>query len=78
MFLGKDVLKICSKLTGGHPCRSMISMKLLYNLIEITLRHGCSPVNLLHTFRTPFPKSISERLLLSCSMFMSLKVHSKV
>ena len=25
--------------------------------IEITLRHGCSPVNMLHIFRTPFPKN---------------------
>ena len=23
-------------------------------IIEITLRHGCSPINLLHIFRTPF------------------------
>ena len=27
------------------------------NFIEITLRHGCSPANLLHIFRTPFPKN---------------------
>ena len=25
--------------------------------IEITLRYGCFPVNLLHIFRTPFPKN---------------------
>ena len=25
--------------------------------IEITLRHGCSPVNLLHIYRTPLPKN---------------------
>ena len=30
------------------------------NFIEITLRHGCSPVNLLHIFRTPFLKNTSE------------------
>ena len=29
-----------------------------------SLRHGCSPVNLLHIFRTPFPKNTSEGLLL--------------
>ena len=29
VFLGKDVLKICSKFTGDHSCRSMISIKLL-------------------------------------------------
>ena len=32
--------------------------------IEITLRHGCSPVNLLHIIRTPFLKNTSGRLLL--------------
>ena len=29
VFLGKDVLKICSKFTGDLPCRSAISIKLL-------------------------------------------------
>ena len=38
--------------------------KLYCNFIEITLRHGCSPVNLLHIFRTPFPKNTSGGLLL--------------
>ena len=28
VFLGKDVLKICSQFTGKHPCRSVISIKL--------------------------------------------------
>ena len=32
--------------------------------IEIVLRHGCSLVNLLHIFRTSFPKNISDGLLL--------------
>ena len=35
------------------------------NFIEIALRHGCSPINLLHIFRIPFPKNTSEGLLLS-------------
>ena len=41
--------------------------------IEIALRHGCSPVNLLHIFRTPFQQSISEWLLLckSCEIFQN-------
>ena len=34
------------------------------NFIEITLRHGCTPVNLLHFFKTPFPKNTSGGLLL--------------
>ena len=28
VFLGKGLLKICSKFTGEHPCRSVISIKL--------------------------------------------------
>ena len=64
MFLGKGVLKICSKFTGEHPCRSAISVKLQSNFIEITLRHGCSPLNLLYIFRTPFTKNTFWRLLL--------------
>ena len=59
-FLGKDVLKKCSKFTGEHPCRSVISVTLLCNFIEITLRHGFSPVSLLHIFRIPFPRTALE------------------
>ena len=65
VFLGKGGLKICSKLTGEHPCRSLISIKLQRNFYEITLRHGCSLVNLLHIFGTPFPRKTSGGLLLS-------------
>ena len=32
---------------------------------EITLWHWCSPVNLLHNFRTPFPENTSGELLLT-------------
>ena len=54
VFLLKGVLRIYSKFTGEHPCRSGISIQLLSNFIEIALRHGCSPVTLLHIFRTLF------------------------
>ena len=64
VFLRKDVLKICNKFTGEHPCRSAISIKLLCNFIEIVPRHGCSPVNFLDISRTPFPRNTSGRLLL--------------
>ena len=37
---------------------------LLCYFIEIALRHGCSPVNLLCIFKTPFLKNTSGRLLL--------------
>ena len=42
----------------------MISVKLLYNFTEITLRHGCFTANFLHISRAPFPKNTSRRLLL--------------
>ena len=51
VFLKKGVLKICSKAMQS-------------NFIEIALRHGCSPVNLLHIFRTPVPRNTSGWLLL--------------
>ena len=73
VFLVKGVLKICSKFTGEYPCRSVISMKLLCSFTEITLRHGCCPVNLLHIFRTPFTKKISGWLLL---ISFSLEIRS--
>ena len=60
VFLRKDVLKKCSKFTGEHPCRNVISIKLLSNFIEIALWRGCSPVNLLHILRRPFPKNTSD------------------
>ena len=63
MFLERCILKICIKFTGEHPCRSVNCnficnfIDLLCNFIEITLRHGCYPVNLPHIFRTPFAKN---------------------
>ena len=54
VFLGKSVLKICSKFIGGQP----------FNFIEIILWYGCSTVNLLHIFRTPFPDNTYEGLVL--------------
>ena len=53
VFLENNVLKICSKFSGEHPCQSAISVKLQSNFIEIVLQHGCSPVHLLHIYRTP-------------------------
>ena len=41
----------------------MISIKLPSIFIETTLRLGCSSVNLLHIFRTLFPKNTSGGLL---------------
>ena len=45
-----------------------------FNFTEITFQHGCSPVNLLHIFRTSFTLKTPEwlLLLLLCSMDRSL------
>ena len=67
VFLGKGA-ETCSKFTEEYPCRSAISIKLLCSFIEISLRHGCSPVNLLHNFSTPFLKNTSKWLLLEYTL----------
>ena len=55
--------------------------------IEITLRHGCSPVNLLHIFRTPFIKNTFGWLLLHFAKLLKnhwqllkekIKIHTKM
>ena len=67
----KDVLKkrcseICSKFTAEeHLWRSVIYMWMESNFIEITLLHGCFPVNLLHIFRTASHEITSRGLLLN-------------
>ena len=63
--LRKGVLKTCSKFTGEHPCRNVTLIKLLSNFIEITLRHKCSPVNLLYIFRITFSENTYRGLLLT-------------
>ena len=68
----KGVLKICSKFTGEHPCRSVISIKLQSNFLEIKLRHGFTSGNLLHFFRIPFTKNTSGRLLLHTYLSIQL------
>ena len=78
VFLRKGVLKICSKFTGENPCRSAISIKLLCNIIEITLRHGCSPVNWLHISRTRFQQNTSEWLILNSQLKVFLWVFLQV
>ena len=40
VFLGKGILKICSKFTGEHPCRSVISTKLFAILLKSHLGIG--------------------------------------
>ena len=64
VFLRKGILKLCTEFTGEHSCRKAISIKLLYNFIEIALRHGRFRLNLLHIFRTTFPSNTPEGLVL--------------
>ena len=47
--------------------------KVACNFIEITLRRGCSPVNLLHIFTKPFSSNTSGWLLLTIWL-MVLKI----
>ena len=68
-ILRKAALKICSKFTGEHSCRRLISIKLRGNFIEITLWHGCSPVNMSRIFGTRFYKNIYGRLLLHVKLW---------
>ena len=60
--------KVCSNCVGEQPCRSVISIKLLCNFIEITFWHRCSPVNLLHILRTAFSKNTSGVLFLNVAL----------
>ena len=53
----------CTNFRSIHP-----EVFLLCGFIEITLLHGCSPVDLLHIFRTPFPRITSEWLLLKLKL----------
>ena len=61
VFLGKRLLEICSKF-AEHPRRSVISMRLFCNFIEIALWNRNFPVNLLHIFIAPFSKNTSDGL----------------
>ena len=70
LFLEKGVLKICNKFTGEQLCCSVISIKLLSTLLKSYFGMG---VNLLHIFRTPFPKNTSGGLPLSKNVTSDLK-----
>ena len=53
-------------------CKFSKITKLQSNFIEIRLRHGCSPINLLHIFRRTFPKNTSRWLLLMLSTLSAI------
>ena len=64
----KAVLKNFSIFTGKHLCWSIFLIKLrpfrLCTFIEIALRLGCFPLNLLHIIQILFPKNTCGGLLL--------------
>ena len=49
----------------SSPSDVFLRKDVASNFIEITLRHWCSPVNLLYIFRTPSGKDTSGWLLLN-------------
>ena len=51
--------------------RNLKKQSLVFNFIEIALRHGYSPVNLLHISRIPFLKNTSGRLRLSFLRYLN-------
>ena len=53
-FLKKVSYRVCQKSIAQKIWKYVQS-----NFIKITLRHECSPVNLLHIFRAYFPRSTS-------------------
>ena len=61
------------------PPRGVLKKRCSENMQQIlALRHGCSPVNLLHILRTPFPRNTSGWLLLyiCITRFKNLRYNS--
>ena len=59
----------------GNPRKSCSeNLQQIYRRTPpIALRHGCSPVNLLHIFRTAFPRNTSGWLLLDITELTPIK-----
>ena len=54
------------------------NVKFQSNFIKVTLRHGQSPVNLLHIFKTSFPKYTYGGLLLHLqAVFLIVKTQRR-
>ena len=50
--------------------------KVAKHFIEIARWHGCSPVNLLHVFKAPFPENNSAGLFLEVATVTSHTLNS--
>ena len=71
MFLVKGVLKICSKFIGEHPCRSVISIKLLCECCNswLIVLGTVLKFSILNNFRGPgYASGRTGLLFKSCSV----------
>ena len=64
-FLKKVDLEICRKFKREKRWLSVIAIKFLCKFIEITILHGCFPVDFLHICSTAFLKSTCGEMLLT-------------
>ena len=72
VFLEKGVLKICSKFTGEHPCRNVISIKLESKATLLKSHFG---MGVLCKFATCFQNTISqEHVLVAASEILQFFV----
>ena len=70
-------MKLCSSDNHYTTAPQLKPVKLQIRFTDITFRHGCSPVNLLHSFRIPFPKNTFGGMLLNFDILNSLSIHCR-
>ena len=77
-----NFIKRCSgnmqQIYGRTPMPRNDFNKVAKHINEITLRYGWSSVNLLHIFRTPFPKNTSGGLLLKLKVVILLNTSQSI
>ena len=66
------ILILLSRFRSNHPEVFLEKgvLKICSKFIETALQHGCSPVHLLHIFRTPFTKNTSGWLLQQITIYL--------
>ena len=75
--LRKSCSENMQQIYRGAPMPKYNFNKVALQLCWNTLRHGCSLVNLLHIFRAPFLKNISEGLLTEFETVKGIDNHEK-
>ena len=80
VFLGKGALKICSKFTGEHPCRSVISIKLLKPIFPIKITIHSFLMSYILKKYTPNVsknhKTIYQRIFMSFTLIVNVSIHN--